>query len=126
MDTLPWHLQLKIYNGIGIDACHALKIKPGKLIIPEALTELLNRSFTFFNRDLLFIDKNVKINWDYEITIPILNTTKIYKIFRPTDSDLDYYIKLLNHNYYELQNIFIHRNKEPFEFLKWAEQILLC
>ena len=80
MDTLPWHLQLKIYNGIGIDTCRALKIKPGKLIIPEALKELLNRSFTFFNRDLLFIDEDVKRNWDYEVTIPILNTTKIYKI----------------------------------------------
>ena len=37
MDTLPWHLQLKIYKDIGIDTCRSLKIKPGKLIIPEAL-----------------------------------------------------------------------------------------
>ena len=131
MNTLPWHLQLKIYKDIGIDTCRSLKIRPGKLIIPEALKESLNRSFKLFNRDLLFIDKNIKRNWDSEVNIHIMNTTKYiktYKICRLTDSDLDYYIKLSKktvHFTYELGEIIMHHNKEPLENYEWAQQILL-
>jgi hypothetical protein len=44
MDALPWHLQIAVYRGIGRDVLRSLGVRPGKLAVPEALREAMDRS----------------------------------------------------------------------------------
>ena len=81
IDTLPWHLQLKIYKDIGIDTCRSLNIKPGKLKIPEAFKESLERSLKL-KHYISWINYNNELYWYTHIGFYINKTSKYFRLFR--------------------------------------------
>ena len=81
MDILPWHLQLKIYKDIGIDTCRSLNIKPGKLKIPEAFKESLERSLKL-KLYISWINYENKFYWYTNIGFYINKTSKYVRLFR--------------------------------------------
>jgi hypothetical protein len=74
MGSLPWHLQLVAYRGIGRDALRLLGVRPGKLRVPEALCEALGRSFA------MRLDKLGKGRIEGDAWIPIAGTPKRIKL----------------------------------------------
>ena len=76
MDVLPWHVQLKIYKGIGIDNMRKLGIKPGKLQVPRDLEQSLGRCMQLKKYN------NKVDGWSTDIKLMIQGTDKYYFMYR--------------------------------------------
>ena len=125
MDTLPWHLQIKIYNGIGIDTLRKLGIKPGKLKVQQTFKESLEKCL--LNKICI---RTTPDGWQTLVTLKIIGTNKFYDFYRRSEYPHVYlYIylsdKLQNGNTIDLQKIIMHHYKKPMKKYESFEQILL-
>ena len=73
MESLPWHVQIIIFHGIGRDVIRSLGVRPGKIEIPEALCVALERSFGMRKK------RNA-------VYIPIAQTTKTIVVFNDSEN----------------------------------------
>lgn len=116
MDTLPWHVQLKIYQGIGIDSLRTLGIKPGKLKVPATLTESLGKSLKLRMTAPEGSDK-----WVARVVMPITGTPRQYVVQRRSDDGpIEMIVRheqsFMVYNFTALKNlttVFLFKDEEP-------------
>jgi hypothetical protein len=125
MNTLPWHVQLKIYHNIGIDTLHKLKIKPGKINIPSKLQESLTKCLQNKKHYL-----NNAVPWCTEVILPIKDTNKKYKLYRRFDDGIIVtHISIIRKNEYnfynEISDIILYEKSDKFGCCSLETMILI-
>ena len=129
MEALPWHLQLKIFRGIGADVIRALGIGPGRLAVPTSLASSIAQSLVY-KRSWRMLG-GFRFSWFAQVEIPIASTQKIYVLRRRSDDGpIDVSVTLYEYDQPDdyprtCSSIVIYRSDEPLEGHSWAELVRL-
>ena len=138
MDKLPWHLQLRIYRGIGIDTLRALGVSPSRLAVPASLrASLENRMCRRQSWPLVAADgrwwasygSTASPSWHSIVSIPIAGTAKTYELRRRSDDGcIDVLVMLhekITGGFRHYDFIIMHRSEVPLDGYSWAQQVRL-
>lgn len=131
MDALPWHLQLKIFRGIGADVIRALGIGPGRLHVPTSLAGSFAQSLVHKSSGRML--GGSRFSWFAQVEIPIASTQKMYALRRRSDDGpIDVSVTLYDYNQPHdyprsgtCSSIVLYRSDEPLEGYSWAELVRL-